>query len=182
MITMMGRNFGNGLSSIKGFVGGSECLESSYVSDSEITCLTPHGSSHPQPLFVQSGGQQSATSRTNFVFVGRMVDSVTPDHMRTIGGGRVTIKSSSFLKSDFADVLIGGRRCNDTMWQSMNSISCIVPAGVGSNLDVSVQLGSDVWNGFGGFSYDAPVVLRVDPTQAPCTGSSHSTLCSLCVF
>ena len=112
MITMSGSNFGNGLSDVKGYVGDNVCLESSYVSESEITCLTPHGSNHPQPLFVQVGGQLGTASRANFVFVGRMIDSVTPNHMRTAGGGRVVIKSTNFVKSDFADVLIGGKRCN----------------------------------------------------------------------
>jgi hypothetical protein len=172
MITMGGSNFGNGLSDIKGFVGENACLESSYVSDSEITCLTPHGSSHPQPLFVQAGDQRGTVSRANFVFVGRMIDSVTPDHMRTAGGGRVVIKSANFVKSDFADVLIGGKRCNSTHWQSLNALSCMVPAGVGGNLDVSVQLGNDVWNGFGSFSYDAATVLRVDPSEAPSAGQA----------
>jgi hypothetical protein len=170
MITLVGSNFGDGLSDITGFVGENACLESSYVSDTEITCLTPHGSSHPQPLFVQSGGQRGLTSRANFVFVGRMIDSVTPDHMRAAGGGRVVIKSLNFVKSDFADVVIGGRRCNGTQWQSLNALTCIVPAGVGGNLDVSVQLGSDVWNGFGSFSYDAATVLRVQPSESPSAG------------
>jgi hypothetical protein len=171
MITMSGSNFGDGLSDIQGFVGDNECLESSYVSDTAITCLTPHGSSHPQPLFVQAGGQRGTVSRSNFVFVGRMIDSVSPNHMRTAGGGRIVIQSSNFVKSDFADVLIGGRRCNGTHWQSLNAVSCIVPAGVGASLDVSVQLGSDVWNGFGSFSYDAATVQRVEPSEAPSAGA-----------
>ncbi len=171
MITMSGSNFGDGLSDIKGFVGDNECLESSYVSDTSITCLTPHGSSHPQPLFVQAGGQRGTVSRSNFVFVGRMIDSVSPNHMRTAGGGRIVIQSSNFVKSDFADVLIGGRRCNGTHWQSLNAVSCVVPAGVGGSLDVSVQLGSDVWNGFGIFSYDAATVQRVEPSEAPSAGA-----------
>ena len=170
LITMRGSNFGNGLSDIQGFVGENACLESSYVSDSEITCLSPHGSSHPQPLFVQAGDQRGTVSRANFMFVGRMIDSVTPDHMRTAGGDRILIKSTSFVKSDFADVLVGGRRCNGTRWQSPNALSCVAPAGVGGNLDVSVQLGSDVWNGFGSFSYDAATVQRVHPSEAPSAG------------
>jgi hypothetical protein len=177
MITMSGSNFGNGLSDVQGYVGDNVCLESSYVSESEITCLTPHGSSHPQPLFVQVGGQLGTASRANFVFVGRMIDSVTPNHMRTAGGGRVVIKSTNFVKSDFADVLIGGRRCNGSQWQSLNAVSCIVPAGVGGNLDVSVQLGSDVWNGFGSFSYDAATVLRIDPSEAPSAGATPHCCC-----
>lgn len=170
MITMDGSNFGNGLSDITGFVGDSTCLESSYVSDSQITCLTPHGSSRPQPLFVRAGGQRGTASRASFMFVGRMVDSVSPDHMPTAGGGRVVIKSSNFVKSDFVDVVIGGKPCNGTRWQALNAVSCIVPAGVGGNLDISVQLGNDIWNGFGSFSYDAATVQRVAPSEAPSAG------------
>ena len=173
MITMTGSNFGDGLSNIEGYVGDNQCLESSYVSASEITCLTPHGSSQPQPLFVQAGGQRGSASRATFLFLGRMIDSVSPDHMRTSGGSRVVIKSSSFTKADYTEVLIGGKRCNGTQWQSLNAVSCIVPAGVGGNLDVSVMLGSDVWNGFGSFSYDAATVQRIDPSEGPSAGKGQ---------
>jgi glucose/arabinose dehydrogenase len=44
---------------------------------------------------------------------------------------------------------------------------------VGGNLDVSVQLGSDVWNGFGSFSYDAATVLRIDPTTGAADVFAH---------
>jgi len=170
MITLTGSNFGDGLSNVEGYVGDNQCLESSYVSDSEISCLTPHGSSQPQPLFVQAGGQRGSASRVTFLFVGRMIDSVSPNHMRTHGGSRVVIKSSSFTKADFTEVLIGGKRCNGTQWQSLNAVSCIVPAGVGGSLDVSVMLGNDVWNGFGSFSYDAATVQRIEPSEGPSAG------------
>jgi hypothetical protein len=179
MITMNGKHFGNGLSDVTGFVGPNACLESSYVSDSEVTCLTPHGSSQPQQLFVQAGGQRGAASRAVFVFNGRMIDSVVPDHMPTKGGGFVVIKSSNFIKSDFADVVIGGMRCNGTRWLSLNALTCMVPAGVGGNLDVSVQLGSEVWNGFGSFSYDAAIVQRVQPSEAPSAGKAQQCQRSL---
>jgi hypothetical protein len=72
------------------------------------------------------------------------------------------------------------RKCESISWISATAVTCTVPSGVGAALDVEVSLGrpgkTDIYRGFGLFSYAAPVVASVVPSTGNSAGGLAITV------
>ena len=193
-ITVEGKNFGADKSHPKISLGGVECTDPAWVSDSEVTCVAPMGSGEDKTVIVDILGQSSKpVPESEFAYDGPMIERLSPPNGPTIGGTAVTIIGANFGSSDVArddmSVKVGNVPCSKADWESDTSISCIVPPGVGAINDVKIVLnglstpgcpklpdGEDGVDCASLFRYDAPVIAAVDPNHGPTTGGYTVTL------
>ena len=86
------------------------------------------------------------------------------------------------LPSGAASTAKGAEKaCTNAQWISHTAVECTVPSGVGAALDVQVLLGpsqmpTEVYRGFGLFSYAAPAVTSVTPTVGNSAGGLPVTV------
>ena len=102
-----------------------------------------------------------------------------PDVGPTAGGFVMTLKGRQFGTRDWGNgtvqVNIAGQPCTKSQWLSDNVIECIVPKGVGARHPVQVIVGGQIYPPEGSsemllFSYNAPIVLDVEPKNGPTDG------------
>ena len=85
----------------------------------------------------------------------------------------LTIRGTNFGDASTAAVaMLNGERCSQTVFVGPTELHCVSPPGSGVGRVVAVELeGQAVSNASVTFSYDAPVLLSVEPAHAPADGN-----------
>ena len=139
-------------------VGGAVCNSKRRTTES-ITCSVPEGVgennaitvTHPDRMMV------SGTSQTTLTYAPPIVSTVQSagcnDNSQgrvsgcpTLGGVTITVSGNNFGPSG-SMVQIGGRMCDSVVHSSTNphgELTCLLPAGVGAMLTVSVTAGAQM--------------------------------------
>jgi len=165
-------------------IGDTACGDSTWVSQTSVTCVAPAGEGVNLSVELNVAGQKTDEDeyrgKVKYSFEGLTIDGVSPAHVATDGGKDITLHAATFgaPPSDGNPIVasVGAVQCNVTTWLNAQSIRCRVPAGVGGDLDVSVEHGDGLWRGYGLFSYDAPVVAAVSPSTGPLFGGVAVTI------
>jgi len=177
IVTITGYNFG-----LTGTVtiGGLSCPVVTR-SHTTITCtLSPGaGSNLPVSVTVQSRSNvQNAFSIFSYDPieidpVGGIVEPTSP----TSGGGYLTINGKNFGPAGPGTVLIGTRSCYPigAGWDHTR-ILCTVPAGQGKDLEVSLTRSGETAVAAETFSYHAPSVTELLPTDIDSAGNVPITI------
>eukprot|EP01012_Entosiphon_sulcatum_P051097 TRINITY_DN7013_c0_g1_i3.p1 TRINITY_DN7013_c0_g1~~TRINITY_DN7013_c0_g1_i3.p1 ORF type:complete len:4070 (-),score=286.73 TRINITY_DN7013_c0_g1_i3:31-12240(-) len=181
LLTVSGSGFGVSGSTVT--VGGNLCAGTSYVqAQTIITCALPAGSGSLNQVFVTANGITSTqTDKLVGYSSGNSLPVITgvsgcPGSTSTgttlcptSGGTRITITGSGFTAA--AVVLVNGTICTNIVLASSVQLTCILPAGVGTNLPISIsQMGISTTSARQ-VSYAAPIVTRVQG----CTDSGQVT-------
>jgi hypothetical protein len=167
-LTLQGTNFGASGAAVS--VGGSACpvLTQSHTS---LTCALPAGVGVNQLVRLAVGGQTSGT--LSFSYDPPFITGLSPSSASTAGGTALTVSGTSFGASGAA-VTVGGASCPVTM-QSHTSITCTLPAGVGTNQLVRVSVGGQDSNA-ASFSYSAPSLTSLSPANGSSAGGFAMTI------
>ena len=119
-----------------------------------------------------------------------VVTSLSSDHGPTSGGTRITIYGRNLgSPQTLSGVTVGDVPCAEVRSLSAASATCVVPAGTGKALPVSVDVlpaeskasvpgatpedGEGEGEGAALWSYDPPAVFRVEPSHAPRRGGTR---------
>ncbi|HYD49457.1 MAG TPA: IPT/TIG domain-containing protein [Terriglobales bacterium] len=149
LLTIDGSNFGNSLADIAATVDGNDCpIEE--LSDARITCTLPAGNGTQRIVLVRVALQTSNAVPFDY---DAAAEAVSPSHGPPQGGTTITISGSGFDQAD-TYASIGGRDCR-ILTQEPTAITCVLPAGRGTDLDVNVTSAGSVRR-IGGFDYDEP--------------------------
>jgi len=168
-LTLQGTDFGT-----TGFVtvGGSFAQPlSNGWSPTQIQCTLPMGQGTNQPVFVTVGGQQSAARR--FDYDAPLINNVSPGHAPTAGGTNITLTGTNFGSG--GSVTVGGIPALSYPSWGQGTIVFQLPPGVGSNLPVVVTAGNQPGPA-AYFSYDAPGIKSLSPTNGPTAGGINVTI------
>jgi large repetitive protein len=180
-LTIYGDNFGQILSAPSVTMNSVACpvLKFNYTT---VTCTIPAGQGVNAQVTVILNGQ-SSSQMAYFDYDGPMIMSLTPTSSDTNGGVQLTVSGLNFGTSGF--VLIGGITCPTTIAPtvvgSYEKVECLVPAGQGANLSVTVTVlaQTSAWpaaSGISGFSYNPPTLLSITPSTGGTAGGSLVTL------
>jgi hypothetical protein len=172
-IIITGRNFGRMNHHPQPYIGGVACTRTTWISDSVIKCVAPEGHGRGKNVVVWVGEQHSDVENKYFGYDVPIVDEVTPDHCRTLGKCLIHLKGRNFghEQGTHIRVSIDGNLCADIgrgtqpMWISHFEMECVVPAGIGKNLDVSVEVSDQKSLRNELFHYDPASVFAIRPNH-----------------
>jgi hypothetical protein len=143
-ITIQGSNFGVTDQSPIARVGATNCLTTSWMSDSLMHCEVAEGYAIGRDLVATVHGLSGVGDRI-FSYDCPVILDARVNNVPMHGGSVVTITGSNFGQSNFQpSAFIGPTHCIQTQWLSPNTITCMTPPGGSSllnNLDVTVVLG-----------------------------------------
>jgi hypothetical protein len=175
-VTVFGTSFGTYDASPSLTVGQSRCTRVTYVSDTSLVCGMPAGMGTALSAGVEVDGQ-TQTGQRMFSYNAPLVTSAAPLKGPTAGGTNVQIVGQYFgLNSAAQSAHIGNSPCSQSVWTSDSSIKCVVPAGGGVALAVSVNVLGNTGSLLAGFCYDAPSIESAHPGLGPTTGGTILTI------
>jgi hypothetical protein len=183
-ITITGRNFGRMKHKPQPFIGGVPCTDVRWISDSVLTCKAPEGHGVDKSVVVWVGEQHSKLDNAMFKYDRPIVTEITPNHCRTIGECLVRIKGANFghEQGQHIRVEIGGILCADVgrgdqpQWMSHTEMECVVPPGVGQDLDVKVEVAEQTSLPNALFHYDNANIFGMRPNHGDVGGGQPITL------
>jgi hypothetical protein len=151
-VIITGRNFGRMMHHPQPYIGGVACTQTTWISDSVIKCIAPQGHGKDKNVVVWVGEQHSDVENNYFQYDVPIVDSVEPNHCRTIGGCKLTITGHNFGHEQGAHigVYVDGHLCagigrgDQPQWLSHHKMECVVSHGIGEKLDVSVEVSEQI--------------------------------------
>jgi len=183
-ITISGQNFGPKKHDQSITLGKTKCLNTEYVSSTKLVCVVPPGVGVKREVKV-TVARQTSTKNGEFTFEAPHINSISPSNAPALGGSEITIKGTGFgpkmmmssSGSSLIDAKIGTQKCAETKWLSHHEISCVLPAGLGADLSVSLQVANQNSNSNIKFSYDKPEVnsagRKDGPTQLRTVGGDE---------
>ena len=183
ILSLFSKSFFN-RSSIKQYIGGVPCTKTTWISDSVIKCVAPEGHGKDKNVVVWVGEQHSDVENNYFKYDQPIVESIEPDHCRTIGKCVVKIKGHNFghEQGTHINVNIDGNLCanigrgDQPQWMSHHEMECVVGVGVGQFLDVSVDVSDQVSLPNELFHYNEAAVFAIRPNHGEVTGGEEITL------
>jgi hypothetical protein len=188
--TVHGFNFGASDYSPKIMVSDKFCSETSWKSDSVITCTLPENVGSSKNVALDLMGTISSFSNS-YSYNAPLVTGINLGNGPPVGfertGRMVTISgenfgaSGAYLPKAYIHSPKGGGECVRTVWQSHSSLACGTPAGVGEGADVIVVVGGQAGTLVDGFSYNRPIVRIADNqpdfvANAPCNTPKELTI------
>ena len=183
-LIITGRNFGRMKHKPQPFIGGVPCTDVRWISDSVLTCKAPEGHGVDKSVIVWVGEQHSELENAMFKYDRPIVTEVTPNHCRTIGECLVRIKGANFghEQGQHIRVEIGGILCADVgrgdqpQWMSHTEMECVVPPGVGQDLDVQVEVAGQTSLPNALFHYNNANIFGMRPNHGDVGGGQPITL------
>jgi hypothetical protein len=200
-LTLSGTNFGmyDASAAQQAIIAGNYCNATQWVSNTAISCTVPPGVGvmrHVGMLVQKNVGTMAAV----FTYDGPILTHFNPANGPVLGGSLLTMHGlnlgadtigatiQAFVHTDNTSLSDQFQACLDTAFLSANSIVCRAPPGSGGNRSVKVAVSSTVFSDSTGsdvslesvvesaFSYDAPVVTQLVPSNAPITGGAVLTM------
>ncbi|MDH5581523.1 MAG: IPT/TIG domain-containing protein, partial [Bdellovibrionales bacterium] len=169
-ITVSGSNFLNGATAK---IGNVDCLSTTYVSSSDLICLSPAQAAGVYDITVTNPDNQIATLPLAFTYLeAPLINSpLVPDNGSIDGGTILTIDGQYFLSG--ATVNLSGAPCSVTSLTD-TQIICTTTARTSGLVDITIT-NPDGQSGTlnGAFTYNpAPTISSITPTLGPSTGST----------
>jgi hypothetical protein len=109
-----------------------------------------------------------ASNTVNYAYNAPIISSISPVNASTSGGTVLTVFGQNFFITGSAT--LGGVSCPATQTGfAHTTILCSIPIGQGTNQPLVVTVGGQSAS-FTGFSYNAPSIVSVAPTNGPTSG------------
>ncbi len=168
-ITIMGSNFGPLGGPVTVTIGTKTCTNPTH-NHTVLLCSTPSGTG----LFKAVSVTVSSLTSNQTVYMnysGPVLSSISPTVGPAAGGVSFVISGLNFGTYDKGNITIGGVPCPVTqlaLYQD-NTVACQLPAGVGTALPVLIVVDGQQ-SGSLNFSYAAPVISTMTPTNGPTSG------------
>jgi len=175
-VTVHGVNFGATDYAPVVTVGGAPCMRTDWITDDTVECTLPYGKGAAQEVGIQVGGQNSSQD-IRFDYLAPVVEGLYPTHGNTKGGYWIKIYGRNFGALKHQPLSrIGEQDCWSTKWVSDSLVLCEVPHGRGVNHSVNVIVAEQTNPNNTLFSYDGPVVKRLEPADCPARGGCRMTV------
>jgi hypothetical protein len=180
-VTIAGLNFAPADETFTVSVGGSTCAGVAWNSETQFTCLTRGGSgqetSITMELETQIGTGLMMFSYDAPVLSGYSLNSNT----QATAGTVVTVRGINFASVDMSlSASVGQEQyCITTSWTTTSSLTCKVPDAAGVNLPYVLLVDKQKGCGATVFSYDAPAVTYMNPSNGASSGASVLTVTGL---
>lgn len=160
-------------------VGGNPCTSVTRISDTQLTCVTPAGTTGFAPIVVSNPGGGTVTRNNAFQYYVPVfsVVSVAPATGTNSGGTRITVNGDLYLSG--ATVTVGDKPCTSVVFVSTFQLTCITPAGTAGAVTVEVtNPGGAKANKASAFTYAVvnPTVGAVSPSTVLTTGGKTITI------
>lgn len=173
-ITLNGANFVvDSIASIDGI----PCTSTTYVSASQLTCITPSQVAGTYSVMVTNPGGSTSTLMNSYTYrPSPTVDSISPNGGSINGGTSVTISGSGFIFG--ASVDLGGSACSGVIVVDSSTITCTTTAHIAEPVTVTVT-NSDTQFGFlsSGYTYQvAPAPSTISPQVGSVNGNTSVTI------
>jgi hypothetical protein len=184
-VTVSGHNFGFSDYSVTVQVAETACLSSKWISSTSSLCqLAPGagvGPAHPPSItphrIAITVGTGVGTRGRAFTFDGPVVTHAGSFNSANSGGKSVTVNGVNFGLTDYSvTVGIGKTACMTTSWTTGTALKCAAPSGYGAAHQVSVTVVHIDGTIKSVFSYDAPVLSILQPTNSASSGGSVLTI------
>jgi len=179
-VTVFGTNFG--ASKMPAFaaqlaqLGQTACKSNYWISQTQMVCSVSHGVGamlNANVILTTTPG----TGILAYTYDSPVVTYVSRPNGATSGGSSLTIRGSNFAPSDFSSsIAIGATVCMTSVWRTDSIIVCQLSAGIKPALHGAVTVGRVVGTAELGFTYDAPVVTRTVPKNAPTSSGGTLTV------
>jgi large repetitive protein len=157
--------------------GSSAVTDFVVDSDSQITAISPAGSSTVDVTVTTPKGISTTSGADRFVYIpGPVVTGITPSSGSVGGGTTVTISGSNLTGT--TAVSFGEAAAAQFTVESDSQVTAIAPAGAGT-VDVSVTTpsGSSVTSSLDTFSYTtSPLITSLTPSGGPESGGTSVTI------
>jgi len=186
LVTIFGKDLGGPGTPVTIKVGGFDCIDSKWMSDTSATCSTPPGAGGDKDVTLVVDGKYRATAPPgyHFSYSAPYVQSVTPDTGALDGGTRIVVQGHNFGLTDSHPVaFVGPTRCTATEWTDDAAVTCVTPAwGNGPTINpVTVRVNGqtsaeNVASAFQFGSRGSPVITALAWTSAPTEGGFTITL------
>jgi hypothetical protein len=183
-------------------VDGVACITVSWLSDTHVKCTVPAGTGKNKPVVVTVGGQTSDTENIfsyNGIYcvlflvqdtnarIDPSVTSVKPTHYSTKGGAIIIINGKNFGPGvPVPKAYLLPYECTNVQNVTSKSLTCTIPEGSGTNIEVQVAVGDakSIANplfkydgthnieGMSGhlFVYIAPHIVTITPSSSKKSG------------
>jgi len=175
-ITIGGFNFGGADYSALATVGSTSCSTLSWSTQTALSCM--HGSGTGRDITsILTMNNYVGTGFRTFTYDAPAITIVRRNNSPATAGTSLTLNGVNFGYLDFSSsAQIGATVCQCTQWVSDTAVSCLVPQGAGSFIQVSLTLSGVPGTQASVYSYDAPLVTRLDRLNSPASGGAQLTL------
>lgn len=171
-VTVTGNNFGLQSSSRTADLGDTACTEVYHISHTALECLAPSGFGDSLALTVAVDGLTGSALGV-FSYEGPSITAISPPNGPAAGSIAVTFTGLSFGVEDPGPTAsIDGKNCLTSTWTSDSSLSCNVAGNVGNAKAAAVVIAGQTGAAVTIFSYDGPVLTRLNPASGPTSGSA----------
>jgi thiol-disulfide isomerase/thioredoxin len=183
VIKIIGMNFGPNETATKVLIGGLQSLQVRHLSDTVVEAVVPEGVGAALGVTVVVGdegnGTRSSMEQDANMFSYNQPEIHNISVRKALGrGGQITTITGRYFGnatvSKTAKIYVGMRPCMQTHVISSEKATCVIPAGVGSQVPVTITVAdqsSDVhantW-----ISYEAPVITGMTPTSIRTIGGT----------
>ena len=181
-VQIFGSGFGNGKQNIAAFLGGNPCLSTTYVSDSQIECITPAGSAGLANVSIQINSRMFDL-KGRFEYMQPRMYTIEPAVGPAYGGQEVAVTGLYAIPKPVVlrekmkiDIRIGGAPClkpeisgkvGQQFWK------CTTTKNFGPNQDVTLSINGHPGKNVSDNKYEfvAPKIESHSPKSGPFYGN-----------
>jgi hypothetical protein len=174
MLTINGASFGSynvGAGQLSVMLGEYVCANSTWVSDSMVTCIVPAAIAGRADVVVNVQSN-SATKKGGYFFLPPVVAHIEPNHLPGAGGGReITVQGANFGYSDHTPtVMLGATRCTNVKWLNNAQIECQAPLATAGAVMAAVIIGGNRGFRANSLDFSGPILTEVEPNHGCAMG------------
>eukprot|EP00960_Hanusia_phi_P068982 766978-Hanusia_phi.AAC.4 len=180
-ISIFGGEFGNSASDQRVTINDRECYQTTYVSDTQLTCQSPEGIGKAAKIKVYVSGQEGIG--LGFLsYDAPSLSSISRGNYPTTGNVSFTIFGSGFSTFDHASANLstasdlGSSKSTQSTYISDSSLSLYIPRGVGNLQQIALTILSQVGTISYVFSYDKPSISSISKQNSATTGGINITV------
>jgi hypothetical protein len=175
-ITIKGTNFGarRPYNDHQGQIGDASqmlpCSTVMWLTNNVVVCSSSPGQGSSGTIAIGPTPEVNAGTLMNaFSFDAPVVTYLALSNAPTVGGSMMTITGMNLgtasSSTNQVDIAVAGNKCSSTSFISSSAVTCVTPAGIGTALDVQVNINSQPGMLYGLFSYDARFVSPPTGTE-----------------
>jgi len=183
-IQIYGSGFGNKdlATTVVAFIGGKPCLKSVWVSDEEVSCVTPSGSEGPASVKI-SVGKRMFELQAKFHYIRGVVTHVHPKSGPMYGGEDIIVGGMYAIPSNWIPkkamkvaIAVGGSPCvNPEIVGTAGKLNwkCTTTKGMGKGQQITMVINGAPSRNTSKMQYDyvTPDITSIQPSSGPFYGN-----------
>lgn len=174
-LTLYGMNFATGDLTLTGAIGRTNCVTSSWISSTSLTCVSPVSSSIPVDASVTR--DLIGTALHVFTYDSPIVSILSLPNGAASGSSSITLVGSNFVSVNLTpSATVGESVCTTTQWTTSSMVKCQLRPGLDTFKSVVLTMASLVGTSFKSFTYDTPSLTYTYRFNVPLTHAQSITI------